>query len=153
MLFRPFAESVPVPCFKKLSLVPALLVATLLCAPLHARADDGDDAEVRSAVPNAQLQKELAVLQFKPDAASPACVESLKELHKTQALLEEEQKHSNDQDLAVAQDVLESDFENSIETCAPDVRALCESQNPDVKLAKTCEKIDSLPDGTSSAEN
>lgn len=145
-MFRLFAESVPVPGLKTLTLLPALFMAMLLCAPLHARADDGDDAEVRSKVPNAQLQKELAVLQFKPEAASEACVESLKELHKTQALLEEEQKHSNDQDLAVAQDVLESDFENSIEMCAPDVRNLCETPNPDVKLVQTCEKLGSLPD-------
>lgn len=113
---------------------------------MHGYADDGDENEVRSKVPNEQLQKELAVLQFKPDAAGEACVDSLKELHKTQALLEEEEKHSNDQDIAVAQDVLESDFENSIEACAPDVRKLCETQNPDVKLVQTCEKLDSLPD-------
>ncbi|GAN60985.1 hypothetical protein ACI01nite_11200 [Acetobacter cibinongensis] len=132
-----------------LSALPALLVA-LLCVPLSAHAEGGD--EVRSKVPNMQLQKELAVLQFQPEAASEACIESLKELHKTQALLEEEQKHTNDQDLAIAQDVLESDFENSIEMCAPDVHKLCETQNPDVKLVKACENVGSLPDTTASAQ-
>ncbi|MGO3517950.1 hypothetical protein [Acetobacter cibinongensis] len=132
-----------------LSALPALLVA-LLCVPLSAHAEGGD--EVRSKVPNMQLQKELAVLQFQPEAASEACIESLKELHKTQALLEEEQKHTNDQDLAIAQDVLESDFENSIEMCAPDVHKLCETQNPDVKLVKACENVGSLPDTTASTQ-
>ncbi|GAN64336.1 hypothetical protein [Acetobacter indonesiensis] len=139
------------PRFSHPLLVAALLLAAL-SAPLVAQADEsgGDSGgEVRSKVPNAQLQKELAVLQFKPEAASEACINSLKDLHKTQDQLEEEQKHTNDQDLAIAQDVLESDFENSIEMCAPDVRALCETPNPDIKLAQACERLGSLPDGPS----
>nr|WP_298795711.1 hypothetical protein [uncultured Acetobacter sp.] len=140
----------------KFSLFPhaamVLLASALTAAPLYAHADDDDDElHHRSTVPNAQLQKELAVLQYKPEAASPACIESLKELHKTQAQLEEEQTRSQDQDLAIAQDVLESDFENSIELCSPDVRQLCETRNPDVTLAKACEKLGSIPDSATPA--
>lgn len=143
------------PRFSQPLLVAALLFAAF-SAPLtgHAEESDpnGENSEVRSKVPNMQLQKELAVLQFKPEAASEACIGSLKELHKTQAQLEEEQTRTHDQDLAIAQDVLESDFENSIELCSPDVRKLCETQNPDVRLVRACEQLGSLPDGDSAGQ-
>ncbi|GAN67667.1 hypothetical protein [Acetobacter orleanensis] len=140
----------------KFSLFPhaamVLLASALTAAPFYAHAEEGDNSSsVRSTVPNAQLQKELAILQFKPEAASPACIDSLKELHKTQAQLQEEQTRTEDQDLAIAQDVLESDFENSIELCSPDVRQLCESPNPAKALAQACERLGSVPDGPASS--
>ncbi|MCP9319291.1 hypothetical protein KBX73_05795 [Acetobacter persici] len=140
----------------KFSLFPhaamVLLASALTAVPFYAHAEDEDNtSSVRSTVPNAQLQKELAVLQYKPEAASPACIDSLKELHKTQAQLQEEQTRTNDQDLAIAQDVLESDFENSIEICSPDVRQLCETPNPEKALAQACERLGSIPDGPAPA--
>ncbi|ATJ90063.1 hypothetical protein [Acetobacter tropicalis] len=146
------AKSVSVPRFSQPFLVAALILACFSVPVMgHAEEDDsnsnGENSEVRSKVPNMQLQKELAVLQFKPEAASEACIDSLKELHKTQAQLAEEQTRTHDQDVAIAQDVLESDFENSIELCSPDVRKLCETQNPEVRLARACEQLGSLPDG------
>lgn len=120
-----------------------LLAGSLAMAPA-ARADD-DETAPRSNVNNVQLQKELAVLHFKPDAAGPACIDSLKELHKTQDLLQKEQENTRNQDLTVAEDVLESDFETSIEACAEDVEKLCETHNPSSDLRAACEKIDSLP--------
>ncbi|NSL92476.1 hypothetical protein HRJ39_06370 [Acetobacter syzygii] len=127
----------------------ALLAGSLAVSPA-ARAD-GDETAPRSNVNNIQLQKELSVLHMKPEAAGPACIDSLKELHKTQDLLAKEQENSHDQDLTVAEDVLESDFENSIEACAGDVEKLCETHNPQPELVKACEAIDSLPSKDSQA--
>ncbi|MCX2560643.1 hypothetical protein OQ252_04395 [Acetobacter farinalis] len=141
----------------KFSLSPhaavVLLTSALSAVPLYAHAAAPDGSAVRSTVPNAQLQKELAVLQYKPEAASPACIDSLKELHKTQAQLEAEQSRTDDQDLAIAQDVLESDFENSIELCSPDVRQLCETPNPEKALAQACERLGSIPDTSESSSS
>nr|WP_242010545.1 hypothetical protein [Acetobacter musti] len=108
--------------------------------------DDLSEGHSSSTVPNAQLQKELAVLQTMPDQASEACIGALKELHETQGKLEAEQERTKDQDLAVAQDVLESDYENAIEMCGPDARRLCETHNPADKLAHACEVLGSVPD-------
>lgn len=121
----------------------SVLLAGGLCAGSLAMADD--ETAPRNNVNNVQLQKELAVLHLKPDAAGPACIESLKELHKTQDLLQKDEENTRNQDLTVAEDVLESDFENSIEACAADVEKLCETHNPSTELRQACEKIDSLP--------
>lgn len=125
------------------AMASVLLAGSLAFSPV-ARADD-DETAPRSNVNNIQLQKELAVLHLQPDAAGPACIDSLKELHKTQDLLQKEQENSRNQDLTVAEDVLESDFEYSIESCAADVEKLCETHNPSPALRTACEKIDSLP--------
>nr|WP_242012630.1 hypothetical protein [Acetobacter lambici] len=121
----------------------SVLLAGGLLAGSPVRADD--ETAPRNNINNVQLQKELAVLHFKPDAAGPACIESLKDLHKTQDLLQKDEENTRNQDLTVAEDVLESDFENSIEACAADVEKLCEAPNPSAELRQSCEKIDSLP--------
>ncbi|WP_042786543.1 hypothetical protein [Acetobacter pomorum] len=131
------------PPLRPFALASLFFIGTLAVSAT-VRADD--DPPSRTNVPNVQLQKELAVLHFKPEAASQACIDALKELHKTQDMLKAEEERSHDQDLAIAEDVLESDFENAIEMCAPDVQRLCEAPNPSADLAHTCEKIDSLPD-------
>ena len=128
-------------------LYPAIMASALLVGGLAAGsiAHADDETAPRSNVNNIQLQKELAVLHLKPDAAGPACIDSLKELHKTQDLLQKDEENTRNQDLTVAEDVLESDFENSIEACAADVEKLCNTHNPSAELRQSCEKIDSLP--------
>ena len=131
---------------KTSSFIPVVFSA-FFCFSSVAHAEKKDS--VNGNVPNAQLQKELAVLRFQPDSASESCINALKELHKTQDLIDKkEQRSSSDPDLAIAHDVLESDFENAIEMCSPDVRRLCGVHDPDVKLAKACENVGSLPDTT-----
>ncbi|QEO17012.1 hypothetical protein [Acetobacter vaccinii] len=124
--------------------VAALAIACTLITP--AMADEDGPPTPRDNSVNIQLQKELAVLHLKPDAASPACIDALRELHKTQDLLKKHAEEDQNPDLVVAQDILESDFETASERCAPDVRAMCEAPNPATDVVKTCEKIDSLPD-------
>lgn len=118
------------------------LFSACLCTPAFA---EETLSAGHSDVPNAQLQKELSVLQTMPEQASDACITSLKELHETQGKLDAERERSHDQDLAVAQDVLESDYENAIEMCGPDARRLCGTSNPSDQLAHACETLGSIP--------
>ncbi|GBR03443.1 hypothetical protein [Acetobacter oeni] len=127
----------------KVRLFSLFLIATCFSAPAMA---EEELSAGHSTVPNAQLQKELAVLQTAPDQVSEACISALKELHETQGKLEAEQERTKDQDIAVAQDVLESDYENAIEMCGPDARHMCETHNPSDTLAHACEILGSLPD-------
>nr|WP_254454885.1 hypothetical protein [Acetobacter estunensis] len=91
-------------------------------------------------VPAAQLNKELDVLQVKPDEASDACISAMRELHDTQKKMpDEEDASSRDaSDLAVAHDVLESNYETAIEMCGPDARRLCTTPQPSEKLVHAC---------------
>lgn len=101
-----------------------------------------DDEEAAAPSTAMQLQKVVAVLQSDPNSTSQACVDALTELHKTQDTLEAEQKRTNDPDVAVAQDVLETDFETAIQSCTTDANALCEKHGNDSKVARACTALD-----------
>ncbi|WP_035447710.1 hypothetical protein [Asaia prunellae] len=96
--------------------------------------------------PASVLNRILAVLQTDPDSASDACVEALKELHKTQKIVANQDTDSSNQDAAVARDVLESDFEETIEVCGTDARRLCRTKSEaDPKLPPLCTAIRPRP--------
>ncbi|MDG6094710.1 hypothetical protein LOC54_06245 [Acetobacter sp. AN02] len=80
-----------------------------------------------SVAASGQLQKEMTVLRFNPDETSDSCIHALKEMHETQEKLEKLEDRTNDPDLAVARDVLESDYEAALEMCGPDARRMCEA--------------------------
>ena len=128
-------------------LAPVLIVALagFLSLPPAARAEE-DGVAPRDTEANILLHKELAVLHFKPEASSNACIDALKELHATQDVLKKEQDDNRTRDLTVAEDVLDSDVETASERCAPDARALCMAPNPSPALVRACEAIDSLPE-------
>lgn len=128
-----------------LASVLALALAALFCLPSAARADE-DGVAPRDTEANILLHKELAVLHFKPEASSSACIDALKDLHTTQDVLKKEQDDNRTRDLSVAEDVLDSDVENASERCASDARALCMAPNPSPALVHACEAIDSLPE-------
>jgi hypothetical protein len=128
-----------------LASVLALALAALFCLPSAARADE-DGVAPRDTEANILLHKELAVLHFKPEASSSACIDALKDLHTTQDVLKKEQDDNRTRDLSVAEDVLDSDVENASERCAADARALCMAPNPSPALVHACEAIDSLPE-------
>nr|WP_246379577.1 hypothetical protein [Gluconacetobacter johannae] len=102
--------------------------------------DDGGDGQSGSRAASVQLQKDVAVLQANPDAASSACLDALKELHKTQDMVAAEESRTKDPDLEVARDVLETDFESAAQACAPDAAALCDKggTSPAPAMAKAC---------------
>lgn len=137
----------PSPARKVARLAPVLIVALagFLSLPPAARGEE-DGVAPRDTDANILLHKELAVLHFKPEASSNACIDALKELHATQDVLKKEQDDNRTRDLTVAEDVLDSDVENASERCAPDARALCMAPNPSPALVRACEFIDSLPE-------
>ena len=126
----------------------SLLIAfTLICVtPTVSRADDDDQPTQRDDSVNTLLRKELAVLRLTSKTISTPCVNALKKLHATQNLLKEHEGDDQNPDLAVVEDVLESDFETASERCAVDVRAICQNQKPSKDILKACGKIDNLPD-------
>jgi hypothetical protein len=132
---------------KAVRLAPVLMMALagFLWLPSVALAEE-DGVAPRDTEANILLHKELAVLHFKPEASSSACIDALKELHATQDVLKKEQDDNRTRDLTVAEDVLDSDVENASERCAPDARALCMAPNPSPALVRACEFIDSLPE-------
>ncbi|GAA4492776.1 hypothetical protein GCM10023158_09120 [Gluconacetobacter tumulicola] len=101
-----------------------------------------DDEEGAPSSTTVELQKLVAVLQSDPNATSQPCVDALTELHKTQDTLEAEQKRTNDPDVGVARDVLETDFETAVQSCSPDATALCEKNGNDPKLTRACMALD-----------
>nr|WP_240162013.1 hypothetical protein [Gluconacetobacter azotocaptans] len=101
---------------------------------------EGGDGQGGSRTASIQLQKDLAVLQGNPDAASQDCLDALKELHKTQDMVAAEEARTKDQDLEVARDVLETDFETAAQVCTPDAASLCDKSgaSPTPAMAKAC---------------
>jgi len=132
--FQPLARNLR---YTALALLPALCLATTA----HAQ-DEQDETTAATAGISAVLGKQLAILQQKPDAASEACVNALKELHTTQDQIAKEEQHSKDQDLGVARDVLESDFENATQYCGADARTLCRTDTTHAaKMEAACTKL------------
>ena len=96
--------------------------ALLLSSHAVALADEptpGDDLSRQ------QLERVLAVLRAQPTAAGSSCLESLRDMHKTEDQVKALQPREKDPDKALAQDVLESDYENSKEICGADASRLC----------------------------
>ncbi len=119
-----------------------VFAALLLGLPLAAQA-----APHQKNDPASVLNRILGVLQTDPDSASDTCVEALKELHKTQKIVaNQDTDSSNNQDAAVARDVLESDFEETIEVCGADARRMCRTKgDSDPKLPALCAAAQSRP--------
>ncbi|MBO6084874.1 MAG: hypothetical protein J6P00_06425 [Acetobacter sp.] len=125
----------------------SLLIAfTLICTtPIASWADDDDQPTQRDNSVNILLRKELAVLRLTSKTISDPCVKALKKLHTTQNLLKEHEGDDQNPDIAVVEDVLESDFETASERCAVDVRDICQNHKSSKDILKACGKIDNLP--------
>ena len=114
----------------KSSICAMVMVAIGLAAtPVWADETDG---------PRAQLDKVLAVLRVRTQAASKPCLNAMSQVHATEQQVKE---HENDTgghpELDIAHDVLESDYQNSSQICGADADRVCrESYGPDV--AKAC---------------
>ncbi|GBQ12340.1 hypothetical protein [Swaminathania salitolerans] len=114
------------------TILPALFGLAIL-VPLSAQAASHPRND-----PASVLNRILAVLQADPDSASDSCVEALKELHKTQKIVADMDTDNANQNAAVARDVLESDFDETIEVCGTDARTLCRTK------AETLPKLPAL---------
>lgn len=88
------------------------------------------------------LSPVLDILKVKPDAASDACIATLKELRVTQKALNSGRYDDQPSDFAIAHDVLESDFENAIQICGADARRLCrDAASSSKNLSALCESF------------
>ncbi|TLU72694.1 hypothetical protein [Lichenicoccus roseus] len=109
--------------------------ALLLVCHATALADEpgaGDDLSRQ------QLERVLAVLRAQPTAAGPSCLESLRDMHKTEDQVKALQARAKDPDKALAQDVLESDYENSREICGADAARLCYAPSASAGMTTAC---------------
>ena len=88
-----------------------------------------------------QLERVLGVLRLRPSAAGPSCLDSLREMHKTEDQVKALQVRAKDPDKALAQDVLESDYENSKEICGADAAHLCSTPGQIAGVAAACEAM------------
>jgi hypothetical protein len=113
-----------------------------------AQDDSGGDRktgrdDIVHAPPNVLLGQEIAILKTNPDATSQDCLDAVSELHKTQGTLQAEQDRGKDQDVEVAQDVLEYDIETAVQACHADAAAICDKAGgSDPRLAKACPALD-----------
>lgn len=118
---------------------PLMLLGLTALFPAFVPVTGAHAAPHRKNDPASVLNRTLEVLQVEPDSASDACVEALKELHKTQKIVADQDTDSSNQDAAVARDVLESDFEEAIAICGTDARSLCRTKSDSLpKLSTLC---------------
>ena len=113
------------------------LVLVGIAMGLHGAAS-ADEAAPSSDLGRAQLSRVLAVLQLKPDAAGQSCLDALREVHHTADQLKILQGQAKHPDLGLAQDVLETDYENGNEICGADASRVCGAANPGDRLAAAC---------------
>jgi len=122
--------------------LPCALLA-LATVPLHAQDSDTQPG----ALSRAHLGRVLAVLRLQPEAAGQSCLDSLRDLHKTEDQFKALQGKTNNPDLGLAQDVLESDYENSNQICGADADRLCAAPSGIKGLQGACGALRRGPEG------
>lgn len=111
-----------------------ILVAAYLCVMLTAASAHADEA----AGPRAQLDKILAVLRVRTQAASKACLTAMTQVHETEQQVKNHENDSgNHPDLDIARDVLDSDYQNSSQLCGADADRACR-ENPGADVSRLC---------------
>ncbi len=88
-----------------------------------------------------QLVRVLGVLKLQPSAAGGSCLDSLRDMHKTEDQVKALEIRAKDPDKALAQDVLESDYENSKEICGADATRLCSAPGQAAGVAAACDAM------------
>ena len=83
------------------------------------------------------IQHILSILREQPGEASPACLDALKEMHSTEEALQVATSHQKTSDIDLANDVLETDYQNVTQVCGVDATRVCNSQQS-AKLAPLC---------------
>ena len=111
-------------------------MAVALASPASA-----SDAAVANDAANLQLTRVLAVLRLQPDAAGPSCLDAVRELDKTEDQVKLLQGRANSQNLPLAQDVLDTEYENGYEICGADANRVCTAARPAVQISAACEAL------------
>ena len=100
-----------------------------------------DDQAASGDVAREQLARVIAVLRLKPEAAGQSCLDALHEAHQTEDQLKKLETKAKDPDLALAQDVLETDYENAQEVCGADARRTCAAGSRPAGMAAACDHL------------
>ena len=108
-------------------------MAVALAIPASAR-----DAVVANDAAGVQLTRVIAVLRLQPDAAGPSCLDALREVHKTEDQVKLLQGPSHSQELPLAQDVLDTEYENGYEICGADANRVCTAPRLAVQIGAAC---------------
>ena len=110
----------------------------LLLFSLPAQADDQGRSD---DLAREQLARAIAVLRLKPEAAGQSCLDALHEAHQTEDQLKKLESKAKDPDLALAQDVLETDYENAQEVCGTDARRTCAIAQEPSGMTSACRRL------------
>ena len=108
----------------------------LLCVPAQA-----DDQARSGDLAREQLARVIAVLRLKPEAAGQSCLDALHEAHQTENQLKKLESKAKDPDFALAQDVLETDYENAQEVCGADARRTCAASQRAMAMNTACDQL------------
>lgn len=100
-----------------------------------------DDVQSSSDLTRQRLNRVISVLRLQPKAASRSCLEALEEVHTVEDQIKLLQKRTRDPDQALAQDVLETDYENGSEICGADASRVCGSSVSVTGLSAACAAI------------
>ena len=119
-------------CWRLVCLGILIAPAGTVCAGEPAVSDD---------LARAQLVRVLAVLQAQPKAAGGSCLDALQEVHRTEDQVKILQNKANNPDLALAQDVLETDYENAKEICGADATRSCQTSGETARLSAACARL------------
>ena len=85
-----------------------------------------------------QLARIIAVLRLQPAAAGQSCLDALHEVHLTEDQVKALQNKANNPDVALAQDVMETDYENAKEICGADAGRVCTGPTAVAGLTAAC---------------
>lgn len=88
-----------------------------------------------------QLSRVIAVLRLQTEAAGQSCLDALHEVHKTEDQLKTLQSRTANSDLALAQDVLETDYESGKEICGADAARVCVDPGTNAALVAACKGL------------
>jgi len=108
-------------------------LAVLLCTRAYA-----EDPAPSGDLARDQLARVIAVLRLQPAAAGQSCLDALHEVHKTEDQMKILQNKANNPDIALAQDVLETDYENAKEICGADAGRVCAASGGAADLRAGC---------------
>jgi hypothetical protein len=93
-----------------------------------------------------KLDRVLAVLRARENAASKACLNAMNDVHQTEEQVKDLTKNGTgssdkpNKGLEIATDVLGSDYDTATTACAPDASRACQDQGsaPGSALARAC---------------
>ncbi len=114
------------------------LMACAWLAFIVTNAAHADDQGQSNDLTRDQLARVIAVLRLQPAAAGQSCLDALHEAHQTEDQLKVLQTKKNNPDLALAQDVLETDYENAQEICGADANRVCAGSERAAGLDASC---------------